>query len=1728
MSQYALEDLVYQGHPFRYLRAFDRGQGQRVLIKTITADVSREAASTLSKKDLEREVRILSRGQGTRIMRPLSLTLVNGAPAVLFADAPGTILSHGLEEAPVPWIRVLSWAVDIVDALQDLHGAWVVHRNVNPSSFWWSPETDEVRLIDAAWAVERDPGHPYVANSKDLVGALSYVSPEQTGRTGTPVDHRSDLYSLGVLLFEALTGDVPFRAEDPMAVIHAHLTRPVPDVSGRNPRVPRPVGGLVARLLAKDPRDRYQSGYGLRVDLEALLAQARAGGALDSVRLRTADPPSDLRPPARTHGRNKDIAVLQAAHARARLGGFEVVLVAGESGSGKTRLVQELEAAVGTVGDRFVSAKLDPSAQSVPYLPISEALGHLVSDMLARDEETVNAFRRSLPERLDENTALAVELVPGLANVLAPTTKASAGPTQEAQARAFLILRELVQAFTAQGQALVLFFDDLQWADAASLQTLAALGRDDGLHNLLLIGAYRNTEVLAGHPLLDTMAVLETANVTLSTIHLSGLDGDTVAALVAECLNCPVEDVADLAQACWTKTLGNPFFVTQVLHTLIRAGGLVFDHRRGRWEWCAEVVGRLAAADNVAGLMVERLHTLPPATQRVLLMNACADSAVDLSTLAVLSDQSLEQTVRAITLAREAGLVAATVRSAGTGAVGDEAAERPSVDRPDTTYRFVHDRIQEAALTLVDHAERTAIHRRIGRTLLARLPSTAIDDHVFQLMYHYVWARALLEDPAECQDVADLALRASRKAAATGGFGPMLEYASFGLALLPKDAWQQAYPLTLGLHDQCVAGAYINHQHAQMDARIRDVVANAARPVDKTGVIAYQILRANADGAMGQSIDIGLAFLEELGVPFPRHPTAEDVGAGLAQVQALLGDRAVDTLAALPEMVDPVAHGFMRICNAMAGPTYNAEPALFLCMVFKQVEWFVTHGNSADAVAGYSTYAMALCVVARRYKDGQAFGALAFKLADRYNAGYIKGRLYLNVYLFVHHWRHHLTETLAPLMEGCRQAYRHGDLLFASLNSTVYCHHSWWAGARLAEVEATMADRHAFIQDACGHHGIARWTRLYWQTVRNLRTASADPVALVGDTFDERASAPQPDETDQTYVLLYHLCKLILAVQFEDRTDIPRHLEVGFQYLSACNGIVIVPVFHFFAFLGRVLVLRDPDIPPAPEQAEAIRAGLEAQAEEMRVWAENAPMNFAHKHDTMLGLLAWLDGDAAGALHRLDSAIAGAKRHGYLWDQAVIQEWLGRVCLDLGHSQLGAMALREALHTYAAWGAGAKVAHLTACYGAWDAGDRGIVPGRVGDGTGGVSDAITHSDLDLATVLKASQAIGAEIVLGRLLDRMMQTVLENAGADRGVLLRVEVGAGGLRLWAEKRAGDATHVVPDANGMVTEGMLPLALVHRVMTTRKTVIVPQDGPDGRARFDVPLDRHGVRSALCLPIRVRDAVPAVLYLENRVTPHAFTPQRVTILDMLAGQIAVSLENARLYEQLEVRVAERTQELQAKMAELSEAYEAQRTTQIKLEAQAIELRQAMQIAENANLELMEKNAVIQKMASTDALTGLCNRRSFDDILAKEVERARRYQDTLCLAIVDIDHFKRFNDRYGHAFGDVVLDTVARVLVSRVRAADTVARWGGEEFCILMPETDLDGAHTVLEDIRTAIAQIALPDVNESPTASSGVAALEAEESPDALFNRVDAALYAAKEGGRNRVRMFRRGRLE
>ncbi|MCA8933471.1 MAG: AAA family ATPase [Rhodospirillaceae bacterium] len=1527
----SLTETLLETGPFLVARAQDPARECSVIVRLGRT----QTTGGPSEEALVRGYELLSLVDGPHIAHALDLQTVNGVPALVLEDKGGAPASCALDNGPLPWRTAVTLAIAIADALQDIHAAGIVHRNIAPESVLWNAATGAAEVYDFSMALRPPAGTLFFADPEHLVGSPAYQSPEQTGRVGIPLDHRSDFYSLGVTLFELVTGTLPFAAGDPLEFVHAHIARPAPDAARVSADVPPAVAAIIRKMMEKQPRDRYQSAFGLKADLEAVLELAADGAVPAEFTLGRHDVPGQLTISTTLQGRDRQLAVLEAACRRARAGQSNVVLVSGASGSGKTSLVRTFQEGAARAGDRVTAGKFDPATDSVPHHAVGMALQALARQAIGQGEAAVDALSERLSCRLRANGAAAIELVPDLVHVLGHQPHIPHVPPQDARARTLMVQRELIDAFTDLGKALIVFLDDLQWADASSLDIIFTLARDRRLSNLLIVGAYRDNEVDDTHPLRQAIAAFDDDPGSLTQLEVSPLEPPEIAAFLADTLHVDRTEVTDLAEACSAKTLGNPFFLTQFLRTLYRRHCLAFDQRQGRWTWSRDRIADVAAADNVIDLMVTRFHDLPEPTRNLLKIAACIGTAFDLRTLAIVSGHTLAEAANALTDAIAAGLV----RQANNDT---DATRRPSAEDPDARYRFTHDRVREAAAALLSPADEEATHLSIGRALLARLSDRQVKDRAFQIVRHFSSARDLLTAPSERRAVARLALGASRKAGAAGGFAAAFHHATFGLSLLPENAWDSDYEATLALHEQAVVSAYLNQCHQVIDGWIAEVRANARQPVDETRVVEIQILRANACGALNDAVAIGRDFLVRLGVRLPDAPGEHDVSAGLAQVQSLLAGRKIEGLADLPEMTDPTALSVMQICNVLAGPTYNSSPQLFLCMVFRQVEWFLRYGNGADAAVAYSAYAIALCVVARNYEEGHAFGRLALKLADHFNVDHLKAHIYLNVYLFVNHWRHHLTDSLPHFAEGQHIGQSHGNLFFAALHAHVFCHHKLFTAPTLAEVDAAMEERHQAIL-AGGQQHVALWTRIFWQLVRNLQEPAGTPTLLAGPIFDERDSAGAVHtSSDKTLIFLYHFNKLMVCVLFGDHQGIARHLGPAEQHLHAVMGIVHVPVCHFFAFLGRLALLRCPDAVAADARADmvaAMRAGTALMAE----WAATAPMNYAHKHAAMAAALADLDGDGDGAARLYDSAIKLAEANGYAWDQAICQELAGRHFLAKGLDRVAGLYLADASARYAAWGAKAKVAELMQAHGALLAGAGRAVPQSSAHGEG------DRRSLDLKTVLKASQAISAEIVLERFLDRMMHTVLENAGADRGLLLRADA-AGGVHLWAETRLGERTWIAAPSTAATPSDRLPLSLVNYVATTWQTVIHSAELPEHSFADDPYLTEHGVLSALCMPLKSRNRLVALLYLENTLTAGAFAPRHLEILEMLASQIAVSLENASLYEDLEHRVVERTQTLQEKMAELSDAYESVRQTQARLEEQTAELRLAKAIAEQAN----------------------------------------------------------------------------------------------------------------------------------------------------------------------------------
>lgn len=1414
------------------------------------------------------------------VRRALRKDRIGGRHALVLEYVPGRPLQPRVARDAGDVREFLRNALAITRVLGEVHRRHVVHKDIRPSHLIHDATTGAVALIDFGIASRLELQVAGAGRPELIEGTLSYISPEQTGRTSRVVDWRSDLYSLGATFFEQLTGRPPFVLDDPGALVHAHLARTPPRADEVNAVVPAQIADIIEKLLAKDADDRYQAARGLAHDLEECLASLERGGRVERVPLAVRDASGRLRFPARLYGREADVASLLDAFNRVRVSSRELVLVAGDSGVGKSSVVHELDRPLAERGGLLIEGKFDQLRRSVPYSALEQAFRQLVEMLLTASNDEFTRGRDRIAGALGAASAAMLPLVPTLERVLGPLPPLADAASAEVQNRFRAATQAFIRAIASAERPLVLFLDDLQWADMASLEVLRWILTDpDGAH-VLVIGAYRANEVPSGHPMHELLRATQTARVPTHTLGLSDLAESDVRALVASTLHVSAEDAAELASLVHAKTRGNPFFVRRFVQSLGEDGHLRFDADSLRWTWNIASIASLNITDNVVELVAAQLGRLPEDTRRAVRTAACIGGRFELAVLSAATGRAPDDLRGALWPAVEAGLL------------------NPRADAAESGYAFVHDRVRQAAYDALDATARDAAHLGIGRSLLARTPSEQREERVFEIVNQLDLAAHLIDNAGERRTLAELNLAAGRRAASSAAYEPACRYLSTGRSLLGDDAWSEAYDLTLALQSSLAEASYLSGSLDDAERATDDVVQHARTALDGFTARDTRVMVAYARDAQDLVIEHGLEALRELGVRFPGSPNTASIVAGLARTRLALRGRVIESLAELPAMTDAPTIAAMRMIERMIPAAFRSGSKLFPLLVFRLVRLSVRHGNSPVSAFGYSTYAISLCGVLGDYDGGYRFSLVGQRVAERFNAPAFRAKALFVFGNFVRHWREPLADSIEPLAQAWRFGMESGAQ-FEAIWSTFY--RLLWllqSGRELTEVESEIVAMEGLLgQDA----GSADAGKLLRQAVSNLTTKGAEtfasPVRLAGPHYDETSmQSRHAAATDQTHLCFYHALKLQLAVWFGDVDAARRHAEEAERRIEAVTSMPYVPIIRFYAALAALDAWR------ADPTRRALDRVARKRARQLATWSKRAPMNYLHKYLLIEAERATLAGRGGEARERFDAALTAAKASGLVHEEALVLERAGAFYQSLGQPLIASALLSEAARAWRHWGAHAKVEQLERAYPSFVTRDVGARAGAAGRGDGGT----TASVLDLAAMTKAAGAISG--VGDRLLERLVSVAVESAGATRGALVTTR--GADLMIAAIHTAGhsattedgghtEVVHRELDDRSPLCDGAVRLAA-----RTHQPLVVHDVRADARFR-DHPWSASGdVRALLCVPIILRQQLGGVLYLEN-TAPGSFTPDRVELLTVLGGEAAIALENARLFD-AQVRLTE------------------------------------------------------------------------------------------------------------------------------------------------------------------------------------------------------------------------------
>ncbi len=1095
-------------------------------------------------------------------------------------------------------------------------------------------------------------------------------------------------------------------------------------------------------------------------------------------------------------------------------------------------------------------------------------------------------------------------MVPELELIIGPQPPAPELSGTAAQNRFNLLLQAFIRIFTRPEHPLVMFLDDLQWADLASLDLIQLLMEEVETGYLLLVGAYRDNEVFAAHPLMLTLDTVGKAGSIINTIILNPLSLESVNCLISDTLKCPVHLTQPLAELTVQKTQGNPFFVTQFLKALHQDGWIEFEPRLGAWRSDITQIRTAALTDEVVDLVANRLKKLPIPTQIVLQLAACIGNQFDLNTLAVISEQTASNTAEVLWEALQEGFILPQ-SDVYKFYLDDSDLARQAKTIP-LNYKFLHDRVQQAAYSLIPEVHRTSIHYRIGRLLLSHFTVATQEERIFQLVGHLNQGNGQIASDSERLELAQLNLLAGRKAMSSTAYAAALEYLNKGIEQLPDEAWCNHYALTLELHHHRLEAAFLNTRFEDLEAWGEIVLQQTTSVLDRIKVYETRIMARRSQGRFLEVVETGLQVLKLLGIEFPDRPTNADVGEAYGKSRQAWEGQTPLNLLNLPAMQDSHLLAAMQIMSKIVPSAHIAAPLLLPLLSFKQIEISIQHGNCPISIFSYADYGLILCGIMGDLSTGYEFGQLSLALLEKLQANSFKSRAYFIVNSFTRHWREPLNQSIPMLLEGYRCGLESGDWECVALNLLVYSHYQYWAGRELTELAAEMVTYRQVIEQIKQEATLVSH-EAYLQAVLNLLGEAEIPYRLQGSVFDAEKSIPLLQAAnDRVGLFNIYINQALLCYLFEQDIAAVELTLLLDEYSDSTCGFFLAPIHTFY---DALIYLRSYPS-QQPDRQATILHRIAAHQEKLQNWAVHAACNHQHRWQLVAAEQARVLDRPVDAIEHYDLAIANAKANGYLQEEALANELAARFYLGWGKEKIAAIYMQEAYYCYARWGAKAKIndlkyRHPNLLRSILQSAAQPInvletlatisAPNLSLHSSNDHSQASTTSintALDFAAILKASQSLSGTIDLDELLHQITQIILQNSGGDRCALMLPNQSDE----WEIVAKATAESIELCSEPLTSQLDLPIRLIQYVKKTQEVVMIDNSNTHLPISDEYLLQQRP-KSVLCLPILNQGHLIGILYLQNQSTKGVFTSDRILTLNFLCTQAAISLKNARLF---------------------------------------------------------------------------------------------------------------------------------------------------------------------------------------------------------------------------------------
>lgn len=1482
--------------------------------------------------------------------------------------------------------QVLDIGIAVIEALDEIHCASLVHKNINPANIVMNPDSGRVKLIDFGIAAALDSKKNFFQTSGLPEGTLAYIPPEQTGRIDRPIDHRADFYSFGATLYELLAHKPPFNEFDHMDLIHCHLAKEPFPLSGVRPDIPEPVSKIVSKLMSKDAPKRYATANGVRVDLQRCLDWIKNGDQTFLFPIGCEDRDRFLKIPEKLFGRKKEREQLQESFQRVAAGKKEIVFVKGPAGIGKTLLAKDIEQAVLKNNGLFISGKFDLLQQSIPYTGFLQAFRQLARHLMTRSYSELNKWKKKLATAIGNQGYEILVLVPEFKKILESQPPLSKLGGHEARNRFYLILENFIGVFAGQQKPLVLFLDDLQWADPSSLELILQLMSSPVIDFMMIIGAFRDNEVALEHPLSTLLKKITKQGIAFQSIRLCPLEVSPVVQLLVEYLACSPSQALPLAQYIQTRSLGNPFHSKELLAALDDQKKFVYDPVRNSWTFDLIEIQALVLPENITKLLAQKVQGLSASTRHLLIRAACIGARFELSTFTIVSELSRDETIKALEEARASGLILQ---------IEDRFQSIPTDQRPDKDiiYKFVHDRVHSMAYHLLPPEKKPQLHQQIGRLLMRKLGENQKNHRLFEIINHLNKGRILLTYGPERHELAGYNLEAAQKAKASTAFDQAYTYFMIGIDLMesPSDLnresktrcghWQESYELISMLYIGAIETAFLTARFDEVEQLGQILLNHAATVLDQLRVYRIKAQAWQAQNKMTEATATALQGLGAAGIRFPRKPGIRHILIEYLKTRFLLSKRSLHRLDAIETTVNSEKIASVKILQDLSislGFANNAHfhKNLLPLTFFKGIRLCILYGNTKDRAIGFAGYAFVLSIKRENLKTAYRFARKAIDLAESLGTDQFYARIVTAPASTSLHWGKHLKKTLPYLSKAHEKGLKSGDFDYAAIAAHIGSTHLFCTGGSLDSVQKKCEAWQTALQrikQKTFHH----YQNILLQAIHNLRGKARHPHELTGTFYDETTMIPIHKQSNDAGALsTCYVLKAMLCFLFNRPEDAVECLKTSEKHLLNQLGGILSVQYYFYDSLARLNAIS----PSSPRKNRSYFRKIREKMKKLKKWARIAPMNFEHKFLLVQAEYHRFRSRPKKAAMDYDLAISGARKNGYIQDAAIAGELAGRFYLSANNPDRAGEYLKQAWHDYFTWGATAKLVHLEACFpDIFPAPGKGVKPGVYSyvRPTG-------HPPLesfDWHAVLEAAVSISSEIHFGKLMEKLMPLVIKNTGAQKGILFLREghqLKEAAVYPAAHEKAVLAIPIDPDHNSQV-----PRSIIRYVDRMKESIILDNEQNDPLFKNDPYILAQHPKSVLCFPLQYKSETMGVFYLENNLVEKAFTSHSLEILKILSAQISTSLENARLYRDLDGQTQKLKQEIELRCRIEAELKSHQDKLKNDLNAQA--------------MELLESRQILAKM--TDG-SSLCQR--FGNIIGKNNHMQKIYEQIKDLSDVN------------------------------------------------------------------------------------------------------------------------------